>query len=324
MTKAKSEDRQLQTKDQSSLSTRFTNMVIKEYGTEVGTVQFDDFKKKLAQHLFIKIDMAIQEAEARRNSNKNKVPIVWKNVNMQKLAVDAVHRIELQLDALIPNHIHPIPYYNNRHGRYDIDLRIGYAGKDYYHREMALYRPKDVRYELVHENDSLTVIKKGLGQDVESYEFKVDNPFGRGKVVGGFGYISYDDESKNKLVIVTMSDFEKAKKASGTDKFWGPHEADMQLKTITHRTCRHIILDPSKINKSFAVVERQEYDTPLLPDADMEADQYANQEVIDIEPSNQDRTAETEKQVEEHTEDDSWMDDGQGDEQQEQKSKPAF
>jgi recombination protein RecT len=242
-----------------SLSERFSSMVMREYSTEIGQVQFDQFKKKLAQHLFIKVDMALKDAEARRNPAKSKTPIVWANVNIGKLAIDAVHRIELQLDALIPNHIHPIPYYNTRAGKYDVDLRIGYAGKDYYFREMALRPPTDIRIELVHANDHLSVMKKDSNNTIESYEFKVPKPFDRGPVVGGFGYISYDDPNLNKLVLVYMSDFDKAKKASGTDKFWGPHEEDMQRKTIIHRVSKYIILDPKKINKSFAIVEDQEY-----------------------------------------------------------------
>lgn len=242
-----------------SLSERFSSMVMREYSTEIGQVQFDNFKKKLAQHMFIKVDMALKEAESRRNPVKQKTPMVWANVNLAKLAIDAVHRIELQLDALIPNHIHPIPYFNSRAGKYDIDLCIGYAGKDYYYREMALYPPVDVRYELKHENDELIVYKKGMNNEIENYEFNIKDPFKRGKVVGGFGYIQYEDPTKNKIVLVYMEDFEKAKKKSGTDKFWSPHEYDMQLKTITHRTVKHIVLDPKKINKSFAVVEDQEY-----------------------------------------------------------------
>jgi recombination protein RecT len=297
---------EIQKTETGSMSARFTSMVMKEHGTEVGPVKFDEFKKRLAQHLFIKVDMALKEAEARRNSNKLPVPMTWANVNLTKLAVDAVHRIELQLDALIPNHIHPIPYFNGRSKKYDIDLRIGYAGKDYYYREMALYPPTDVRYELVHKNDELTVCKKGLNNDVESYEFKVPNPFERGPIVGGFGYIAYDDPQRNKMVLVYMEDFKQAESASGTNKFWGPYKADMMLKTITHRTARHIVLDPKKINKSFAIVEGEEYvdiDQQAMIEADRETEDLGNTgEVIDIDPVKADEPGTTEVSAEEAAE----------------------
>jgi recombination protein RecT len=204
---------------------------------------------------------------------------------MQKLAIDAVHRISLGLDALVPNHIHPIPYLNGRTQKYDLDLRIGYAGKDYYYRQMALEAPKDIRYELVYKTDSFSVRKKDEDNEVETYTFVAANPFNRGDVVGGFGYISYPDPLKNKIVIVTMDDFKKAQDAAGSDKFWGKWKENMQLKTIVHRTVTHIILDPKKINASFAKVEHDDllsYEETDEMSVKNEIGHNANVEVIDI------------------------------------------
>ena len=75
--------------------------------------------------MFIAIDTQIKNLEVKRlDSGKDTMPIVWSNINMNKLAIDAVHRVELGIDALIPNHMHPIPYFNKRLKLYDLDLQL--------------------------------------------------------------------------------------------------------------------------------------------------------------------------------------------------------
>ena len=36
---------------------------------------------------------------------------------------------------------------------------------------------------------------------VASYEFEITNPFDRGDIVGGFGYLEYDDPTQNLSLI---------------------------------------------------------------------------------------------------------------------------
>ena len=255
-------------------SQRFTNMVVKEFGSEVGTMELTPYQKRLAQHMFIAVDTQLKNLEAKRldqgGADKG-TAIVWQNVNMTKLAIDAVHRVELGLDALIPNHIHPIPYFNKRMKKYDLDLRIGYAGKDCYRRKVALDTPIDIIYELVHKDDVFKPIKKSLTNN-ESYEFEITNPFDRGEVVGGFGYIMYEDQRKNRLIIVTKTDFDKSKKLAKSDTFWKNHEREMQYKTLVHRTVEKIGIDPEKVNASFMKVEIDD----TIQDADREVEENAN------------------------------------------------
>jgi len=267
-----------------NMSTRFSAMVMREYGTQIGRVELSPFQQRLIQHLFIKADMALNELEAKRlQSGKTTPPIVWANINLQKMAVDAVHRVELGLDALIPNHLHVIPYLNGKTQKYDVDLRPGYSGKDYYYREMALFPPDDIIYKLIYEKDKLEVIMKDAHNDVEGFLLKVENPFDRGDVVGGIGYIMYPNPKMNKVALVTMKMLKRSQDASGSDKFWGKDKESMQYKTIVHRTVSHIVLDPKKINASFAAVERDEYEM-LEMAAQADVDENANRQIIDIEP----------------------------------------
>jgi len=293
---SKKEDKNLPQKAGPTYSERFTQMVVREYSSSISsTVKLNEFQRKLAQHLFVKVDMALKDFDVKRLSKPNanqKPSFSWNNVNLEKLAVDTVHRIELSLDALIPNHVHPVPYLNGRTKKYDLDLRIGYAGKDYYHRQMSLYPIEDIIYELVYETDEFTVIKKTLNEGVESYNFEIPEPFARGEIVGGFGYIMYENKSLNKLIILTLADFEKSQKSAMSNDFWNKHPEAMRYKTIVHRTVSRIVLDPQKINESFATVENDELkaiDHQSFAEAEAEVEEFSNTEVIDIDratPSN--------------------------------------
>lgn len=279
-----------------TISARFVEAITREFISTAGDlpVKFDEKKKRLAQHLFIQMDAELAVLEKKRldsgSKGQNKPEIAWKNINMIKLALDAMRRIELGLDALIPNHISIIPYLNGRTKQYDVDLRIGYAGNDYYRRKMAVEVPVDIRYELVHETDKLVVIKKSATIDVETYEFEVSKPFERGKVVGGFGYIIFTDKAKNELVLVSEEDFLASKGYSQTDKFWGPHPNAMRYKTLVHRTTSKLQIDPDKVTPAYAVVEAEE--AALLADEKRSPEEHlsdsvreqANKEVIDIKP----------------------------------------
>lgn len=254
-----------------TVSQRFMVGIQRQFQGFIGQpVEFDPLQQRLVQHLFLKIDASLAELEKKRANNpnkKNQPAIAWANVNMEKLSTDAVHRVQLGLDAMIPNHISVIPYLNSRTQKYDVDLRIGYAGKDYYRRKVAVEEPLDIRYSLVFENDTFIPHLKDGKNEVESYEFRCgEDPFNRGKVVGGFGYITFDDPRKNVLVIVTMRDFEKARSASKGDEFWGTSEGDkwrleMQFKTVVLRTLNKLPMDPAKSNAASAgFIEDAEYE----------------------------------------------------------------
>ena len=241
-----------------TVSERFTTAVIREFESVAGQgLQLNPYQKKLAQDLFIKIDTTLKELEGKR-TDQNKPAVTWQNVNMGKLAIDAVHRINLGLDALVPGHIYPIPYLNGRTKKYDLDLRIGYKGKDLYRRQMAEEPPVDVIYELVYSNDKFTVFKKGIKNPVESYQFDVPEPFNRGEIVGGFAYIIYKDETKNKLITVQGKDFDKAKAKAQSKDFWEAWPEAMKLKTIVNRATDKIPIDPKKVNASFLAAEHDE------------------------------------------------------------------
>jgi len=284
-----------------SVSERFTQMVIKEFSGAAGAVQLTQYQKKLTQHLFIKVDAQLKDLEAKRvQSNSQMAPYEWSNINMEKLAIDTVHRVDLGLDALIPNHLSPIPYFSKKKQKYDLDLRIGYEGKDYYRRKMSKDEPLNIIYELVYENDHFKPIKKSMGQEFDAYEFEIQNPFDRGDIIGGFGYIIYPDKAMNELVIVSEKEFLKSKSAAKSKDFWNSHPEKMRMKTLVHRTTEKLKLDPEKINASFLMVESDtsiDVTPAMADDPQAEIDQNANSEPLeaDTEPQADEPMTEEEK-----------------------------
>jgi recombination protein RecT len=263
-------------------SERFMNNIQSQFAAEVGSpIAFSDYERALAQHMFLKLDSVLQELEAKRlKDGRDKVtPYNWHNINMRKLSLDAVHTVQLGLDALIPNHIHPVPYFNGKEKKYDLDLRVGYVGKAYYRMEAAVEKPKDIVIELVYSSDVFKPMKKSFRNEIESYEFEITNPFDRGNIIGGFGYLVYDDPSKNKLITVSEKDFENSRKAAQSDKFWSKHPEKMRYKTLVHRVTENLQIDPKKVNASYLHVESKDSEEEVR----REVSENANKEIIDVE-----------------------------------------
>lgn len=240
-------------------SERFVAEVERQFIAEFGEVSFTPYERTLGQHLSIVIDTAMAEFNAKRSE---KTPeIGWHNLNMRKLAVDAANRVGVGLDALIPGFIYPIPYYNAATEKYNLDLRVGYKGELFYKQQMSIHPIRKIRIELVYSTDEFTVYMADKDNKVEGYKFKINQPFDRGEVVGGFGYIVYEDETMNELIILSKAEIEKYHAKAQSQNFWGPWYQQMAYKTIVHRVAAKITPDPMKINtKALASVESEEQD----------------------------------------------------------------
>lgn len=288
-----------------TMSQKFLAKVERQVKAELGSsLEWTPVQKALAQHLFLKIDRQLAALEAKRAGNsykKNDPPITWVNVNQAKLAIDAVHVVNLGLDANVANHVHVIPYLNNRTKQYDVDLMIGYAGKDHVARTMAIDQIVDIRYQLVYEGDEFDIVKNADGS--ESPVYKPANYFKPGEVVGFFGHVICQDPRKTRVVVVPYREFEKAMNASKGVEFWGGEQTEwkdgkkvaagydekfrieMMFKTGVIRTTKTIALDPAKINAP-SLTYMQRVEMARAEDViDAEAEEFANAKVIEIAPA---------------------------------------
>lgn len=299
----KTEETQLQERKPTA-SERFTNMVVNEFQGNIGGLNLNNYQKQLIRNYFIGIDNALKIAETNRSYSKKKAndpPVTWDNVNMNKLAVDVVQNAKMGLDMSIANHLHVVPFKNGKTNKYDLTLMPGYEGLKYIAANLALYKVSDIKVELVYEND---IFQPTYKNNIEGYEFKITNPFARGNVIGGFGYIRYENEVHNKLVVMSIEELLKRKPSTASVEFWGgPKDKwedgkkvgteniegwtnEMLYKTMVRATCKKITVDPKKVNDSYIyVMESKEnyYIDNQEEKVQEEIDENANKSLIDIE-----------------------------------------
>lgn len=306
----KKEQTELQ-KQELTASERFTGMVMKEFQGNIGTLNLNEYQKQLIRGYFIGIDNALKKAEeARLNKNswkstkeedKNNLPITWQNVNMNDLAIAVVHHAKLGLDMQIPNHLNAIPYKNNKTQKYDIGFLKGYKGLEYIATQLSLYPIRNIIVELIYSNDVFEIVNK---DNITRYNFIIKNPFDRGEIIGGFGYIQYVDESRNKIITLSKKDIDKRKPSYAAAEFWGGEKdkwengkkvgkekiegwyEEMARKTIARATYNAVAIDPKKVNESYAyVIENNDntYENVIEGQVAEEIEEKANKELIDIE-----------------------------------------
>jgi len=292
-----------------AMSERFTDMVIKEFGSNLtGQIRVTDYQRQLIQGYFICTDRTLQKSEKdrlRKNANNkdhkydNKLEFSWKNINLHDLTLDVMNCAKMGLDMMQDNHLYAIPYKNHKEQKYDIELMPGYNGIQYIAEKYAVEKPISVHCELVYSTDDFSPLKKNKDNNVESYDFKINNAFARGELIGGFGYIEYIDQLKNKLIVMTLKDILKRKPLYATAQFWGGTSKkwvgdkqvetkvegwyeEMCLKTIKREvySAKNIPRDPKKIDDNYQHMKMKEAKQAEAL-AQAEVDIKANGEIID-------------------------------------------
>ena len=305
------ESQAVQKTDSFNMSERFTQKVLKEFGSNVaGALQVSDYQRQLIQGYFIGIDRSLKIAEEgrlRKNENNkdhkydNSLAVSWANINLNDLALDVVHYARMGLDMMQKNNLFPIPYKNNKTQKYDVNLMPGYNGIRYMAEKYAVEKPGAVTIELVYTTDIFQPIKKSATNPFDSYEFLIKEPFNRGDIVGGFGYVEYPDKSKNKLIIMSRDEIEKRKPAYAAAEFWGGTVkvweggkqvekdsdgwlAEMCKKTLVREvfSAKNMPVDPKKIDDAYQYMKMREARYAEL-EASAEIDENANRDVIDVE-----------------------------------------
>ncbi|MEI8048451.1 MAG: recombinase RecT [Bacteroidota bacterium] len=207
---------------------RFTQKVVREFTGTGGAIALSDFQKRLVQNYFINLDQVLKTAEEKRLSKDAKyikadeLPFTWNNVNIEQLAINVVASARLGFDPALPNHINMIPFKNKKTNKFDIGFVAGYRGKELMAKKYGLDVPADVVIELVFSKDKFKPLKKDINNKVETYSFEIaDNPFDRGDLVGGFYYLVFEDNTRNKLVFWSRHEIEKRRPATASVEFWG-------------------------------------------------------------------------------------------------------
>lgn len=280
-----------------SASQRFTDVIMREFTKSTGTVNVTDHQRNLIQGYFIGCDNALRAAEEKRLKKaakddkwgemaRQQLPYTWKNVNIDaKLAQSIVAYAKLGLDMTLPNNLSAQPFLNGKNEKYDLLFWEEYRGRELKTKKYSFYPIKNIRYELVFSNDEFKVGKKDAFHTQDSYEFNIKNPFDRGNLIGGFAYIEFEDPQRNILVIMSKADIDKRKDASpsGGKGFWEKWYNEMALKTVVHKACKQVTLDPEKIDPDFRIMQQAESDAAEAELAE-EIRQNANREPINVTP----------------------------------------
>lgn len=290
-----------------SISQRFTNSVLDEFNSNNGAISVTDYQKTLVQGYFIAIDRTLTNAEAERirknasNTNHafdNPLPCTWANVNMPDLARDVMYYSKLGLDMLSDNNLFAIPYRNKKTKKYDLGFIKGYNGIKLIAENYAITKPKAVTIEVVHATDDFKPIKKSHSNPYDTYEFTITNAFDRGEIIGGFGYIEYEDQAKNTLYCLNMKEINKRKPKYAAAEFWGGTKKDyktqqnveiegwleeMVYKTMIRHVYGKIALDPQKVDDAFRHIQQREADYREM-ELKSEIAANANKEPINITP----------------------------------------
>ena len=182
----------------------------------------------------------------------------------------------------MPNYLYPVPYKNKQTGVVTLSLINGYKGEIHLAMKFAEDIPINIRAELVYETDEFTALKRGANNSGDSYEFKINKPFDRGKIVGGFGFIEYENPIKNLLVIMSRVDILKRKPSYASKKFWGDWEEKMFLKTVIKETCKHIPLDVDKVREYNNTFDYEKDRKVVYAQAEIDAEAAENANAIPL------------------------------------------
>lgn len=230
--------------------------------------------------LFTKQSLNALEADRVDKNQNAKAPITFKNIDMNKFFLDVLHRARMGINPFINASVYCIPYWNRAKKKYDLDLRIGYKGEIASTKRLALNPIKNIRFELIYEDEELLIHQRTPQQPIEWYEIKGKDPLNPDKKIkGAVGYIEYEDRELNEVVTIHKGDIQKAKDFAQSNKFWDGHYEAMVLKTIAHRTCSRVDLDPKLVTDSVQQVMDQE--NPFIPAEDKQRKEELQQHYVE-------------------------------------------
>jgi recombination protein RecT len=132
------------------------------------------------------------------------------------------------------------------------------VGKLFIAKQMSMEPIRDIRLYMVHENDCFVFEQINGLEPRETFSFNIKDPFNRGAIKGGFGFIRYEDESLNKVVLVSEEEFKKAENVAKSTNFWRDWGDRMRFKTLAHRVSDAVHIDPRKVLDSFYEVQKED------------------------------------------------------------------
>lgn len=265
-------------KTELSIAQRFTNAVVKAYGDVARGIEVTPKEMKLISNYYIKLDEMIKNPDTKIQN--------WKQVRLPELANTLAHMAKLNLDMSL-GQFSCTPFKHGETGTYDLVPVISKDGYWFIAKTYGITPPKRFVVELVYESDSFSIIKRDATHPCDEYTFSVTNPFNRGKIIGGFGYLEFEDKTNNFILAMSEEEILKYKPKYAKDSFWGgENKKKMYEKTIAKQLLKRVALDPNKVNlvqDSFKKIEAEELNYTCSESKEVIDNNMCSGEIVDIE-----------------------------------------
>lgn len=253
-----------------AVSENFVAKILREADFSVTPEQ-----RELIQGYFVAMDHYLTENN-----------ISWNDIIVDyKLAQDLMVRAQMGFDMRSEAMLYPVARKdNNVGGKLRFTIQKGYKGYVFEAKKYAAGTVIDIDAHLVYENDEFCPHFKDQNHPYDTFEFNPPkNVFvDRGKIVGGFAYITYENHLQNKLVVMSKQEIDKHKAKAMAQKIWNEWYEQMALKTLYIAAAKAVPKDPSKIDSTYRASQLLDQEQA---DAEAQENILINQEtgeVIDL------------------------------------------
>lgn len=242
-----------------NMSESFVSKIVKE---GVGNPDFSvtPVQRNLIQGYFVAMDHTLTQQG-----------IPWKDVCVDyKLAQDLMVCAQMGFDMRTDGMLYAVPRKDGKAGgKYRFTIQKGYMGRVFEAMKYAQGKVLSIDVHLVYENDEFTPHFRDFNYPYDTFEYNPPkNCFvDRGKLVGGFAYISYENEKQNKLVVMSKADIDKRKDVAASQAIWTKWYEEMATKTLYIAAAKAVPKDPSKIDSTYRaaqVLDQEQADTEAL------------------------------------------------------------
>lgn len=265
-------------KDTLSMAERFTNAIVKSYGDIAKDIEVSKKQLQLISNYYVKLDEMIKNPDTKIQS--------WSQVRLPELATTLAHMAKLNLDMAL-GQLSFVPFKHKDTNTFDLVPVISAKGYEYIAKTYGIEAPKHYIVELVYSTDRFSITKRDSNHECDTYTFEIKDPFNRGEIVGGFGYVEFKDKKKNFVLAMSKEDILKYKPQFAKDSFWtGENGKKMYEKTIAKQLLKRIALDPDKVNEvesAFSRIETEEINYTAFEAKQEVEENMCTSDIVDIE-----------------------------------------
>lgn len=185
--------------------------------------------------------------------------ITWEQINKDGLPSKLLYYAQLNLNPA-NNELYILPYKSG--DKYVLNFEESYLGKKKKVKKFSADKLIDAITFVVREEDVYEPEINILGGDTLVYNPK---PFNDGKIIGAVCYLRYENESRNRIVEMSINELEQVKEASKAkmggkiSPAWTKWESEMFKKAVLKRALKDVEIEVP-VEYQTAYLETEEID----------------------------------------------------------------